>query len=46
VNRYGEPYPIGGFFTPDKTFPVVLVEVYDPATGKRHRLLARPRTPL
>jgi hypothetical protein len=46
VNRYGEAYPIGGFFTPDKTFPVVLVEVFDPASGKRHRLLARPRKPL
>jgi hypothetical protein len=46
VNRFGEAYPIGGFFTPDKTFPVVLVEVYDPATGKRSRLLTRPRKPL
>ena len=46
VNRYGETYPLGGFFTPDKAFPVVLAEVFDPATGKRHRLLARPRTPL
>lgn len=42
VNRYGEHYPDPGLLTPDKAYPAVLVELFDPAGGRRHRLLARP----
>jgi hypothetical protein len=38
VNRYGETYPVGKVLSPDKSFPVVLAELYDPATGLRHRM--------
>jgi len=41
VNHHRERFPVGGFLTPDKTLPVVLAELYDPATGQRHRLNAR-----
>lgn len=36
-----QPYPTAGFFSPDKAYPVVLAEVFDPATGKRHKLVVR-----
>jgi hypothetical protein len=42
VNEHGEPFPVGGFLAPDQTRPLLLAELYDPSTGKRHRLLARP----
>jgi len=32
-NEYGEPYPVGGPLTPDKTFPVVLAELHH---GRAH----------
>ena len=38
INHYGESYPVGGFLHPDKRFPVVAAELFDPATGQRHRL--------
>lgn len=41
VNEHGETYPIPGFLTPDHAFPAVLCEIFDPADGKRHRLLSR-----
>ncbi len=41
INRHGESFPVGGFLTPDKGFPVVQAELFDPATGQRHRLLVR-----
>jgi hypothetical protein len=41
VNVHGETYPVGGFLTPDKAFPVLAVELFDPADGKRHRLNAQ-----
>lgn len=41
INEYGEAYPAGGFLQPDKAFPVVMAELYDPQTGQRHRLLVR-----
>ncbi len=34
INRHGEPFPVGGFLTPDKTLPIVLVELY--ITPPRH----------
>lgn len=43
-NVRGEPFPVGGLLTPDKGAHVVLAELYNPATGKRHRLLVRPAT--
>ena len=42
INRYREPYPVGTFLNPDKTAPLVLAELYNPAEGVRHRLLVRP----
>lgn len=41
VNKHGESFPVGGFLTPDKSFPVVHAELFDPATGQRHHLLVR-----
>jgi hypothetical protein len=41
VNRHGESYPTAGLLTPDKAFPVLSVEAYDPTDGMRHRMLAR-----
>ncbi|MCE9590520.1 MAG: hypothetical protein K8S99_08355 [Planctomycetes bacterium] len=41
INRWREPFPVGGLLTPDKGYPVVLAELIDPATGKKHRLLVR-----
>lgn len=38
INHFGEPFPIGGFLSPDKGFPVVLAEIHDPNTNTRHRL--------
>ena len=41
INEYGEIYPIGGLLTPEKTRPVVLAEMFEPAGRTRHRLLVR-----
>jgi len=41
VNEHGESFPVAGLLTPDKGFPVLSCVLFDPATGKRHRLLAR-----
>lgn len=38
INYYREPFPVGLFFSPDKSQPVVLAELYDPQTDLRHRL--------
>ena len=38
VNKHGEEYPVGWLLGPDLRFPVHLVELFDPSTGKRHRL--------
>lgn len=44
INYYREPFPVGLFFTPDKSEPVVLAEFYDPTTDLRHRLyVQQPR---
>lgn len=42
TNQHGEHFPIAGFLTPEKGFPLLAAEIFDPATGHRHRLLARP----
>lgn len=41
VNEHGESFPIAGILTPDKGFPLLSCVLFDPATGARHRLLAR-----
>ena len=38
INRHREPFPVAGFLSPDKAFPVVLAELYDPEAHKRYRL--------
>jgi hypothetical protein len=45
ANHFGEPYPVGGLLTPDRNFPIVLAEIYDPTTHTRHQLLSRDRLP-
>lgn len=42
INRHREPYPVGTFLNPDQTAPLVLAELYNPASGVKHRLLVRP----
>ena len=42
VNRHGETFPVAGVLSPDKGFPVVAAELYDPASGRRHRLTVDP----
>ena len=41
VNRHEETFPVGGFLSPDKSRLVVHADLYDPASGLRHRLLTR-----
>lgn len=41
VNEYGETFPLGGLLTPDKGAPVIQAELFDPATGLRHRVVTR-----
>ncbi len=45
INQYGEAYPIGGLLNPDKSYPLVLAELYNPSTenstGQRHKIVVR-----
>jgi hypothetical protein len=41
MNQYGEKYPTPGIFRPDRSFPALLVEVYEPDTNQRHRLIVQ-----
>jgi hypothetical protein len=41
INHRADPFPVGRFLSPDRGFPVVLAELFDPATGLKHRLLVR-----
>jgi hypothetical protein len=41
IDQHGRSYPVAGPITPDRGFPVVLVELFDPATGRKHPLLSR-----
>jgi len=43
INGYGEVYPVGSWLSPDKALRVALVEIYDPETGKRHRIVVHTR---
>ncbi|MCC7408918.1 MAG: hypothetical protein IT442_12670 [Phycisphaeraceae bacterium] len=38
INQYGEKYPTAGLLNPDRALKLVLADIFDPATGKRHRL--------
>ena len=42
INRYQEPFPIGGFLAPEERAPVVLAELYDPEANVRYPLVAHP----
>lgn len=42
-NRHDETFPEPAFLKPEKGYPVVSAELFNPDTGKRHRLLARGR---
>ena len=45
INKYGEAFPVGGFLNPDKSFPIVLAELFNPSadnsTRQRHKLVVR-----
>ena len=40
-NRHGETYPRGTFLAPERNLPLVLAELFDPGSGRRHRLIVR-----
>ena len=41
IDKHGRPYPTGKFLKPELAFPIVLAEVFDPVSGRRHRLLVQ-----
>ncbi|MEX2216894.1 MAG: hypothetical protein WD768_22465 [Phycisphaeraceae bacterium] len=52
INEFGEPFPVGGLLNAEKSYPVVLVELFTSETpeganqlslaaGKRHRMTVR-----
>ncbi|MFG0247904.1 MAG: hypothetical protein ACF8OB_03380 [Phycisphaeraceae bacterium JB051] len=41
MNQYGEKYPVPGIFRPDRSFPALLVELVEPNTNQRHRLIVQ-----
>lgn len=41
INQYGEKYPTPGLFRPDRSFPALLVEIYEPDQNKRYRLIVQ-----
>ncbi len=41
INRFGESYPTGSMLTPEKSYPIVLAELYDPAAATRYPLVVR-----
>ncbi len=43
INSFREPFPTGGLLSPDERRPVVLAELYDPASNVRYPLtVAQP----
>ena len=42
INRHRESFPVGSFLRPEKSFPVVLAELYDPEADVRYRLIVQP----
>lgn len=43
INKHGQVYPVGGLLTPDLNKPLLIAELFDPATGLRHHLLVQNR---
>jgi hypothetical protein len=41
INKHGELYQVGALLQPEKSYPIVLAEYIDPATGKRCRMVVR-----
>src|SRR5262249_54891664 len=41
VNKHGEPSPTGSLLNPEASRNTLLAELYDPAAGKRYRMVAR-----
>lgn len=41
INQYGEKYPTPGLFRPDRSFPALLVEIYQLDQNKRYRLIVQ-----
>jgi hypothetical protein len=44
INRHGEVYPVGALLQPEKSYPVVLGEYFNPRVGKRCRMVVREGT--
>jgi hypothetical protein len=44
INAHGEIYRVGALLAPEKSYPIVLAEYFDPATGKRCRMIVRAGT--
>ena len=42
INRWQEPFPTGGFLTPERRRPLVLAELYDPQADVRYPLQTQP----
>ncbi|QDU33452.1 hypothetical protein KS4_15000 [Poriferisphaera corsica] len=42
INEFEQPFPTGTFLKPERSFPVVLTELYDPISEKRYRLNSPP----
>lgn len=43
IDKHGLVYPVGGLLTPDRDQPLLMAELFDPATGLRHHLLVQNR---
>lgn len=43
IDSHGDVYPVGGLLTPEKNQPLLMAELFDPATGLRHHLLVQHR---
>ncbi|WP_432799835.1 hypothetical protein [Poriferisphaera sp. WC338] len=42
INLYEESYPVGTFLRPERGYPVVLAELYDPKAKMKYRLNVQP----
>ena len=42
INRYEQSYPVGTFLRPERGYPVVLAELYDPNAKVKYRLNVQP----
>lgn len=43
INKHGQAYAVGGLLTPELNQPLLIAEIFDPATGLRHHLLVQQR---